>query len=198
MAWYPYKSTVGQRVQSDDSPQDMGFVAHYQCTPAALDEDGYVVSENMHVGAYTLAAASPGDGAAHGITLERTVAGGADTPGTIVVTGTDLAGAVITETITPGAHATTVYGTKAFATVTSVVGEGWVIADAADTLVVGWGDIIGLPHMLPHNTVLAACLGDAREATAPTVVASATVLSDNTVDLDSALNATVVDLYYIV
>ena len=41
-------------------------------------------------------------------------------------------------------------------------------------------------------------LGDTREATEPTVTVSATDIESNTVDLNSALDGTVVDSYLIV
>lgn len=105
-------------------------------TPAVTNR--FVVSVAMKVGAYTLAngGAMPTAGARH-VTCTRTVVGGADTPGTIEIVGTDLTGAVISETLIPGAHTVLVTGTKWFATVTSVTGAGWVTATGDDTIVVG-------------------------------------------------------------
>lgn len=200
MSLYPFNPNAGQTMQTDipGVAIDRAFVAHYQCTPAALDDDWYVVSVDMKVGAYTLAHSSPGDGCAHNITLVRTATSTADTPGTITIVGTNLAGAAISEVLTPGASGATVSGTKAFATVTSITGAGWEAADGADKIKVGFGDVVGLPDKLSHNTVIAACLNNARESTAPTVAASASALESNTFDLSSALNGTVVDLYYLV
>ena len=153
----------------------------------------------MAVKTYTLANSTPGDGAAHSVVATRTVNGAADTAGTLAITGTDLSGATISETINVGANGVAVATTRAFATVTSIVGAGWVIADAADTIVVGFGDLLGLPDLLPHNTVLATALNNVREGTAPTVTASSSVLALNTVDLNSALvDGQPVDIYYIV
>jgi len=101
------------------------------------DADGFVVSANMKVGAYTLAATTPTSGARH-VTCTRTVVGNADTPGTITVVGKDLSGQTITETLIPGAHTILVTGAKFFASVASVTGAGWVIDGTADTIVVGW------------------------------------------------------------
>ena len=198
MPLYPYDLTKGQLLKTDEGSEDRGFIAHFEAAAAAaLVADGYVASTNMIVGAYTLALTAPTDGHAHGVSLERTVVGAADTPGTVVVVGTDLAGDALTETIIPGAHATPVYGARAFATVTSITGVGWVISEANDTIVVGWFDLLGLPHMLTRNTVLCTFLNDALEGTAPTVTVSATVLAANTVDLNTALDGTDVDVYYI-
>ena len=66
-----------------------------------------------------------------------------------------------------------------------------------DKVSVGFNDILGLPYLLAHNTVIAASLNNVRETTAPTVTVSATALESNTVDLHSALDGSVVDIYLI-
>jgi hypothetical protein len=169
-------------------------------SPALDDVDWFVTSADMKVGAYTLAKTAP-DVGARNVTVTQTAVGTEDTNGTITVVGTDLAGNVISETITPNAGATVV-GAKAFATVTSVTGAGWVIDGVeatADKITVGFGALIGLPDKLTDTAqVLAASLANAKQATAPTVAVNATALESNTVDLDSALNGTAVKVYYIV
>ncbi len=82
--------------------------------------NGFVVSVAMFNGAYTLAANSPTSGARH-VTLVRTVVGAADTPGVITITGTDLGGNTITETMIPG---------NTGVSVTSNTGD--------DTIIFGW------------------------------------------------------------
>ncbi len=69
---------------------------------------------------------------------------------------------------------------------------------APDILKVGWNDILGIPYMLAHNTVLAAYLNNVKESTAPTVTVDDEKLEENTIDLNSALNGTAVDVYLIV
>jgi hypothetical protein len=204
MSMYPFNPNgVGAQQQSDSGRLiDRCHPAHYRIASVQAADTNYLVeSTNMQVGAYTLAHTTPSDGAAHNVTVTQTAADTEDTNGTIVVVGTDLAGNAITETLIPNAGAT-VEGAKAFRTVTSVTGAGWVIDGVEgtnDTIVVGFGDILGLPDRLPHNTVMMACLNDVREAVAPTVVTSATALEDNTVDLNSALvDAQPVDIYYVV
>lgn len=202
MTMFPFNPNgVGASQQSDAGILiDRAHLAHYRIASGlATVANRYVTSVAMAVKTYTLANTTPGDGAAHSVVATRTVNGGADTPGTLTITGTDLSGAAISETINVGANGVAVATTRAFATVTSIVGAGWVIADAADTIVVGFGDLLGLPDLLPHNTVLAAVLNNVREGTAPTVTASSTVLALNTVDLNSALvDGQPVDIYYIV
>ncbi len=97
----------------------------------------FVTSTNMKVGAYTVANASASWAAGFLVTVgHTTVATGTDTLGTITVTGTDLNGAALSETITPVADSTAT-GTRVFRTVTGVSGAGWVIAGGNDTIIVG-------------------------------------------------------------
>jgi len=202
MSLYPFNTNWGPRRAQTDVPgvlTTLGVGVMYSPgSPAAADDNAYVVSADMKVGAYTLATTAP-DMGARNVTLKRVVNGGADTAGTVTVTGTNLAGAVISEVLTPGANNVEVVGAKAFASITSIVGVDWVIADAADKIIVGFGDKIGLPDLLADTAqVLAASLNNAKQATAPAVTVSATLLESNTVDLDSALNGTPVKIYYIV
>lgn len=69
-----------------------------------------------------------------------------------------------------------------------------------DTISVGWGDKLGIPYKLAHNTVIPGMTfkGNTREGTEPTVAVSATSLESNTVDLNSALDGSVVDIYLMV
>ncbi len=115
----------------------------------------------------------------------------------VIVVGTNAADAAITETL-PAFTVNTagsVTGAKAFKTITRVtipVHDG-----TGATTSIGDSDILGLNHKLPHNTVIFAALNNAREGTAPTVVASATAIESNTADLNSALDGNAVDIYYI-
>jgi len=115
--------------------------------PVVADVDRVVTSTNMKVGTYTVAAQPD---VPRNITVTVTAGDTADTMGTITIVGTDSADAVISETITPEAGET-VAGEKAFKSVTSVTGAGWVI-DAAegtnDTITVGIGTVLGLPLAL--------------------------------------------------
>jgi hypothetical protein len=115
--------------------------------PVALDDDRYVTSTNMKVGAYTIAAQPD---VARNVVVTRTADGNADTGGTITVTGTNILDDTISEVITVGAHSVVVAGTKAFKTITSIVGAGWVIDGNNDTIKVGCGNEIGLPLALDN------------------------------------------------
>ena len=117
----------------------MGRYISTRLTAAPVgDANGYKTSVNMANGAYVLDANAPTSGARK-VTMTRTVVNAADTPGTVTLVGTDLAGATITEVLVPGAHTIVVTGTQFFATLASATQAGWVIgAAAADTLEIGW------------------------------------------------------------
>lgn len=126
--------------------------------PVVADDDRLVVSVDMKVGSYTIAAQPD---VCRNVTVTVTATGTADTMGTITVTGTSYAGQVITETITPVAGSTTA-GLKAFATITSIVGAGWVI-DAVegtkDKIKVGVGTALGMPFKIATGDCLLTVLG---------------------------------------
>lgn len=116
----------------------------------------------------------------------------------VTVTGTDINDEVITEILpaftvnTPGS----VVGSKAFKTVTSVTIPAHDGLGA--TTSVGLGAKLGIPFLLSHNTVLKTYLDDVIEGTAPTITVSSTVVSSNTMTLNSALDGSVVDAYLLV
>jgi hypothetical protein len=116
----------------------------------------------------------------------------------VVITGTNIDDEEITETRPAFTVNTTgiVEGAKAFKTVTSVLIPAHDGTGA--TTAIGFGDKLGLPYELDANTVLLAALGGVREGTAPTVVADADEIEKNTVDLNSALDGSVVDIYLLV
>ena len=105
----------------------------------AGDTDHYCASQNLKVGDLTLTATlTPGNGARI-VTCTRAVDQAADTPGTLLVTGKNLASQTITETLIPGANGILVSGSKLFASVSKVTAAGWEIAGNNDTIIVGMG-----------------------------------------------------------
>ena len=179
--------------------ESRAFVAHYQAADPALG-----TTTAVH-------AAVTDDGTEQTITTSITnpdyprivTATSGGTAGDIkaiqvTINGTDAAGNTLTETLPVFTEnsATTVAGSKAFATVTSIVIPAHDGTGA--TTAVGIGDKLGLRHMLDRNTVLATFLNGSLEGTAPTVATSATVVASNTIDLNSALDGNQVDCYYLV
>ena len=148
--------------------------------PILADVDRIVTTVDMKVGAYTVAAQPD---VPRNITVSQTiVATGTDTPGTITVVGTNYNGEAISEVIIPSAG-NVVAGAKAFKTVVSVTGAGWVIAGGNDTITIGVGTVLGMPFDLKSTgEVLLGVVGVA--LIDPTVVAGLT-LEDSTVDISS-------------
>ena len=165
--------------------------------PVLADVDRIVTTTVMIVGAYTIANASAAGGIALNVTVTVTQDTEDDTEGTLDIVGTDIDDQVLLETLTP-LIGSTIQGTRAFKTVTSVTGVGWINGGTADTITVGFGELIGLPDYMVHDRVLFAMLNNVREGTHPTVTSSTTVLALNTVDLSTALGGTVVVIYYLV
>lgn len=114
----------------------------------------------------------------------------------VVVNGTNYDGQVISETLPAFTVDTagTVTGSKAFASITSVVIPAHDGTGA--TTAIGYGAKLGLPSRLARNSVSAAYLNGVKEGTAPTVAVSSSALESNTVQLNSALNASTVHVDY--
>jgi hypothetical protein len=119
--------------------------------------------------------------------ITLTVALGAGSlAGNAVITGTNIEGAVISETIAL-TTATLYTSLNAFATVTSVVLP--TRTTAGDTVACGVAAALGLDRRLNRNTVNFAVVGTTKETTAPTVVVDPTSISLNTISFNTAPNA---------
>jgi hypothetical protein len=137
----------------------------------------------MHNGTYAVANNGlPGDGLAHNVTCLETITDASeDTNGTLTITGIDLDGNPITEIITPDGGVT-IQGAKAFKQVTSIVGAGWVQNGATpDTIVIGFGDVQGLPEMIAAAADILLVAFNTAIDNAPTVAVSLTSLANNTI-----------------
>jgi hypothetical protein len=201
MSFYPHNPNLGQRQQTD--------VAGVYTTASFLQKFSVAAASATVASTTGILAAVTDNSAQQVITTGFTqpsvprnvtaTAGG--TAGDIkaiqvIVAGTNYADAAITETLTAFTVDTagTVTGAKAFKTITSVTipahdGNG-------ATTAIGFGEKLGLPDKLANNTVVFAFLGGTKEGTAPTVAVSSSALESNTVDLNSALNSSAVDVYY--
>lgn len=195
---YPYNYKMGQLIANDAGIEiDHAFVAHYHIdaganVAAATDGIiGYVALAEL-VTTTKLAAAL--DHEPECARVLNITGNGATAVGDVVITGKDLSGAVITETIV-STGAATVVGTKAFAFVDSIVFP--VYGAPGDQIKVGTTDLFGIPFKLAYNTVLAIY----NNHTATTVAASnfsETVLSQNYLDPTAALADNDVDVYLLV
>jgi hypothetical protein len=125
-----------------DGPASMGNCLLPFKQAYGAKANGYVTSTAMGNITYTQGVTQPTDGLPHNVTCTRAVVAGADTPGTVLVTGTDYLNQAQTEVLTPGADTVLVQGLKAFKTVTSLVGSGWSAVSTADNIVFGWGAVM--------------------------------------------------------
>ena len=115
--------------------------------------------------------------------------------GSITVTGTNIKNEVISEDFAFLADASTAtVGAKAFKTVTSVSIPAQDGAGA--TFDVGFGDKLGLPFMADENTVIQVVVDGVIETTAPAVVFDVDEIEKNTVDLNSALDGSIVEIIF--
>lgn len=117
--------------------------------------------------------------------------------GNVVITGTDIDGNVISENFAFLANASSATnGTKAFATVTSIVIPQQDGAGA--TFTIGTLDKLGLHEKLQEDSVLHTIVDGTVEATRPTVTTDSSDKTKNTIDPNTALDASVdVVAYYI-
>lgn len=205
MSFYPFNPNLQQEMQTvvPNFHVDQGFLAHFQVAAAdAVAADADAVHAAINCSADTTVVVDDGitnPAVPRNISATVAAAVAANIKNVRVkVTGTNYADEVITEDLPAFTDDTagTVVGAKAFKTVTKV--EIPAMDGAGVTVTIGFGDILGLPFKLAHNTVLFAFLDNTKEGTAPTVTVSATDLSSNTIDLNSALNGKVVDVYLVV
>lgn len=114
----------------------------------------------------------------------------------VTITGTNAEGVTITETLPAFTENTTgtVTGSKAFATVTSIAIPAHDGTGA--TTAIGTGSKLGLGDRLSRDTVISASLGGTREGTRPTVATSASAVESNTVQLNSSLNGSAVEVEF--
>lgn len=198
---YPLNIKYGQEVQTDGSINcDMGFIAHYQ-VPA----ESATVASTTGIHAAVTSTAEPSvviteitnPSVPRNITATAGGTAGDIKAIAVVIEGTDFNNEVITETLPAFTVDTagSVSGSKAFKTVTKITIPAHDGLEA--TTAIGFGEILGIPYKLAHNTVLKTYFDNTLEATEPTVTVSSTLLSSNTIDLNTALNSKVLDIYLI-
>jgi hypothetical protein len=189
--WYPQAINTGAEVQSNGGGTDYLFTAVNQTIPAAESTDTDQIkaaSKNAFNSTTHFLMRSSGVGSSMFLAqpdVPRNIIGtmNTSTSGSLKITGTDIADAVITENLTWSAETGAKSSTKAFKTVTRV--DGTCTTNTAQFLL-GTGDLLGLNQLLPMNTVMACYLDGTRETVAPAVTVSLTVLSQNTIDTSTA------------
>ncbi len=192
------ENTKGQRIQTNVNGLGIiqGFIAHLLVSEAyavAASNISILAATGLTTEAQSIKEGITNPGIPRNIKIVGNASGIA---GNVVIKGTNYNGNSITETIVLNGT-TEVEGVKAFKTVTEI--DLPIQTNVSgDAVSVGFGEKLGIPYKLSHNTVLAAYLDNAKEATSPTVITSAITLENNTIKLNSALNGKNVDVYLIV
>lgn len=158
-------------------------------TPRDDETNRAVTTVSMKVGAYTIANQPD---LPRNVTVTHTAVSTVDTLGTIVIVGTDYAGAALTETLTPSSGVL-VAGTKAFRTITSITGVGWIAGAGADSVILGYGALIGLPVALTASS--GTVLGTLDTVVAVKATTGSGVLATSTVAEASGDAAKVLTVY---
>lgn len=158
-------------------------LAVYEMTnPVASDTAGLRVATASAATAQTVLAAAllaPGIAAlaAFPRNVNFTVAGGtpAHAPTSALITGTDIDGNALTETVVITASAGTYAGAKAFKTITSIVLSGGTGVGA--TVAIGFAKVFGLPAKIKDRAGRRAVI---QEVSAGTVVTNGTFATPTT------------------
>jgi hypothetical protein len=140
-------------------------------------------------------AANDGSGVVIAMAATALTGGITKSTGDVVITGRNVRGAEITDTIALNGTVR-VLGTKAFASISNI--NFPARQQVSDTVAVGTIDKLGFPSTLRQNTVLKTFLNDVLEGTAPTVSVDADEVEKNLFDLNSALDGTRVDIWYMI
>ena len=166
--------------------------ALYEITPVAISNTAVLANTLLTAVPQVITLGITNPAVVRNVVIKGALAG---STGSVVVKGTDYAGASISETFALAGTAV-VAGIKAFAAVTEV--DLPIQSGGGDGVSVGIGSKLGLPFTLTRNTVRATYNNNVIEATAPTVAVDATNICNNTVTLASALAGNVVDVYLVV
>ena len=195
MSFYPFNPNLGQQIQgaAGVAPYDLGFVGHYQIVPDAVSAVAVLAATALTDAVQTITAGITHPDYPRTVTVKGNAAGIA---GDVVITGTNAAGAVITDTIALNG-ATEVEGIKAFKTVTSVALPVETNVDT-DTVSVGVGKKFGMPAILHNALCLLVKLFDGSADTG-TLTVDGDELEKNLFALNGTPNgAKVMDLFFIV
>ncbi len=151
--------------------------------PAAASATAVLAATNLTSGTQTITSGITNPDFPRNLSI---TGGAALMAGNVVITGTNIRGATITETIALSGTSTVV-GNKAFATVTSIQLPA-LTNDTNDTVSVGIGVKLGLERELVADLVLGTSVNGTWEATRPTVAKSTSAIESNTISTNTAPN----------
>jgi len=189
MSWYPHNPAAAQKIQgvSGTTPCDEAFIAH-ETIKAVLG-----ATKTIHA---TLTCGEAAVDVVSAITQpdvarNLVVTGNAGADEKITITGTNLAGEVISEEFTMSG-ATPQVGAKAFKTVTKIH-----TPIGTHTAAIVCGNVLGLINKISGAVMLKSLFEAAADS--GTLVTSTTALESNTYAPAGTLDGTkLVDLYYLV
>jgi hypothetical protein len=151
MSMYPYNPNLGNKIQGEDGvdPVDRAFLMRYAITPDAASASAVLAATALTDAAQTITANITSPDVPRIVTIKGNAA---DNAGDVVVTGTNMAGETITDTIALSGT-DEVEGAKAFKTVTSIALPAET-HEGTDTVSVGIGNEFGVPKILSSATKL--------------------------------------------
>ncbi|SPF51817.1 conserved hypothetical protein [Candidatus Desulfosporosinus infrequens] len=161
----------------------------YQISPIAPNNTTVLANTALTASVQTLATGITNPDVARNTVVKGAIA---TSTGNVVVTGTDIGGNAITETIALSGT-TVVAGNKAFAAVMQIVLP--VTSGAGDGVSVGIGSKLGLPYTFTKNMLSKAYNNNVLESTTPTMSTPDPVnLCNNTITLASTLAGNLLDI----
>lgn len=184
MSMAHHKHNIGETIDAQGSYYgDLMKIALYRIANAGLASATAVhAAVTLTEAVQTITTGITNPDVPRNVTIKGNQAG---VTGNVVITGTNMADEVITETIAANA-ATEVVGSKAFKTVTSI--QFPVLARAGDTISIGKGSKLGVPYKLFSASQIHHALFDNAAETLAASAVSSTAVESNTVTTTTALN----------
>lgn len=176
----------------DDGAVSALLPVHYQVAPATISATAVHAAIALTDAIQAIITAITNPDVPRTVTVKGNASGIA---GNVVITGTNIKGDVITDTIALSG-ASEVEGIKAFKTVTAISLPVETHA-GTDTVSVGWAKKLGLPHIVANAALLIVKLFDGSADTG-TLAVDADEVEKNLFALNGTPNGVkLVDLYYL-
>lgn len=178
------EKVIPQRLEAQHMQTPNGYVKRQQWTaPAAASATKILSAHSLDGSTVTTFAAQPD------VPRNVQIVASGATTANVTINGLDIRGGSISETLALNGT-TAVLGSKAFASITSIV----LPTVGATTINVGTSVKLGLDRNLLESSVIDSYTDGTRDTTAPTVAASGSMgdsnISSNTISFNTAPNGT--------